>query len=167
MPNRYLNSETDSEQIRAQCDRILASKVFALSKRQSAFLDYVISAALEGRADKLKEFTLGIDVFEKDESFDPGVDSIVRVEASRLRAKLREYYAGEGLDDSVQIEIPKGHYVPAFRISDVPKAERTLAKGRHLWIGIAIATFIVVLVYSIQQLRPRESNLTAETQPFS
>ena len=61
-----------------------ASKGFSRSGRQSAFLDYVVTAALEGRADRLKEFTLGIEVFEKDESFDPSVDSIVRVEATRL-----------------------------------------------------------------------------------
>ena len=69
-------SEPTAAQVRAQRDRILASRVFSLSKRQSAFLDYVINAALEGRADKIKEFTLAIEVFGRDESFDPGVDSI-------------------------------------------------------------------------------------------
>ncbi len=75
----HSSSEATAAQVRAQRDRILASKGFSRSGRQSAFLEYVINAALEGRADRLKEFTLGIDVFEKDESFDPSVDSIVRV----------------------------------------------------------------------------------------
>ena len=107
-------SKPTAAQVRVQRDRILASKVFSLSKRQSAFLDYVINTALEGRADKIKEFTLAVEVFGRDESFDPGVDSIVRVEASRLRAKLREYYADEGQADLVRIDVPKGHYVPVF-----------------------------------------------------
>ena len=88
MPAKNSTSEATAAQVRAQRDRILASKIFSRSKRQSAFLDYIINVALEGRADQLKEFTLGIEVFEKDESFDPSVDSIVRVEATRLRAKL-------------------------------------------------------------------------------
>ena len=73
MPAIHPVPEPTAAQVREQRDRILASSGFSLARRQSAFLDYVINAALEGRADKLKEFTLGIDVFEKDETFDPGV----------------------------------------------------------------------------------------------
>ncbi len=109
-------SNPTTAQVLAQRDRILASGVFALSNRQKSFLNYIINAQLENRADNLKEFTLAIDVFEKDETFDPSIDSIVRVEASRLRSKLREYYDGEGQVDPVRIDVPKGHYVPVFRI---------------------------------------------------
>ena len=116
MAQNHPVSKPTAAQVRAQRDRILASKLFALSNRTRAFLDYIINAELEDRADQLKEFTLGIDVFEKDETFDPGMDSIVRVEASRLRSKLREYYDGEGQGDPVRIDIPKGHYVPVFRL---------------------------------------------------
>ena len=115
MANNQQESKPSPAQVRAQRDRILTSKLFTLSNRLKAFLNYIIDAELEGRADRLKEFTLGIEVFERDESFDPNIDSIVRVEASRLRAKLREYYSGEGKGDPVRIDIPKGHYVPAFR----------------------------------------------------
>ncbi len=107
-------SNPTAAQVRAQRDRILTSSVFALSNRQKAFLSYIINAELENQADNLKEFTLAIDVFEKDDSFDPSIDSIVRVEASRLRSKLREYYDAEGQNDPVRIEIPKGHYVPVY-----------------------------------------------------
>ena len=101
-------------EIEDQRDRILASKIFSRSKRQSAFLGHVIDAELAGQADKLKEFSLGIDVFGKDQSFYPATDPIVRVEASRVRSKLREYYDEEGSGDPIRIEIPKGHYVPVF-----------------------------------------------------
>ncbi len=107
-------SQPSPDQVRAQCDRILTSKLFALSNRLKTFLSFIIDAALEDQADRLKEFTLGIEVFGRDETFDPTVDSIVRVEASRLRAKLREYYDGEGTNDPIRIQIPKGHYAPAF-----------------------------------------------------
>ena len=96
MPTFSSASGTTAAQVRVQRDRILASKAFSLSKRQCAFLDYVINEALEGRSDKLNEFAVAIMVFGRDESFDPRVDSIVRVEAIRLRAKLREYYVVEG-----------------------------------------------------------------------
>ena len=116
MPRNHSASKPSVAQIRAQRDRILAAKLFALSNRMRSLLGYIVDAALEDRADKLKEFTLGIDVFERDESFDPSIDSIVRVEASRLRSKLREYYDSEGKLDPVRIEIPKGHYVPVFHL---------------------------------------------------
>lgn len=106
--------EIAAAEVQDQLNRILGSKTFSLSKRQIAFLKHIVVARLDGQADKLKEYSLGIDVFEKDSSFDPGIDSIVRVEASRLRSKLREYYAEEGSNDPLKIEVPKGHYVPTF-----------------------------------------------------
>ncbi len=132
MAQNHPESKPTAAQVRAQRDRILASKLFALSNRLKAFLAYIINAELEDRADTLKEFTLGIDVFEKDESFDPGIDSIVRVEASRLRSKLREYYDGEGQDDPVRIDIPKGHYVPIFRLVDRDRPAEGLKQEQEL-----------------------------------
>jgi|GEM_PF-558711 len=167
MPTSHSASKPTPAQVRVQRDRILASKVFSLSRRQSAFLDYIINAELEGKADKLKEFTLGIDVFGKDESFDPRVDSIVRVEASRLRAKLREYYVVEGQGDSVQIEIPKGHYVPVFHLADVPKVERRPSYIWQLWIGLVVTTLVIVLIYSAYWAPLRKSDLAAKTQQLS
>ena len=164
MPANSSASEPTAAQVRAQTNRILASRIFSLSKRQTAFLDYVINAALEGRADKLKEFTLGVDVFEKDESFDPGIDSIVRVEASRLRAKLREYYVVEGQGDSVRIDIPKGHYVPVFRLVDAPEAERSPSHTWQLWVGLAVATLVITLLFSIYWQPLRESDRASTTQ---
>lgn len=114
MTENHLPSKPGPAEIRAQRDKIVASKLFALSKRLRTFLSFIVDAALEGRADRLKEYTLGIDVFEKDQSFDPRIDSIVRVEAARLRNKLRDYYDGVGKSDPIRIDVPKGHYVPSF-----------------------------------------------------
>lgn len=71
---------------------------------------------LEGRDAELSQFSLGVDVFDRDASFDPAIDAIVRVEAGRLRSKLTEYYTGRGLKDAVLIDLPKGGYAPRLRV---------------------------------------------------
>lgn len=91
-------------------DKILASPMFVQAERQRRFLHYVVTETLAGRAEKLKGYTIGVEVFDREQSFDPAVDAIVRVEAARLRAKLREYYDGEGRTDPVRFELPKGNY---------------------------------------------------------
>jgi TolB-like protein len=106
-----------ADEIRAQLDRILASAVFANSGRLSRLLKYVIERTLAGEGDQLKEYVVGVEVFERGSTYDPRLDSIVRVEARRLRAKLEEYYRGDGSNDPIAIEIPRGSYVPVFRAS--------------------------------------------------
>jgi len=95
-------------------DRILASKTFSRSPRISRFLTFVVEQTLAGQEDKLKEYLLGVEVFNRMDSFDPRIDSIVRVEARRLRYKLERYYESEGQGDAVIIQFRKGCYVPAF-----------------------------------------------------
>src|SRR4051794_41158630 len=90
--------------VRAQLERILASKAFSRSPRISRFLSFVVDQTLAGQEDKLKEYLLGVEVFNRLDSFDPRIDSIVRVEARRLRYKLERYYETEGQTDSVLIQ---------------------------------------------------------------
>src|SRR5215472_11084920 len=73
----------DPGAIHAQLERILASKTFARSPRISRFLTFVVEQTLAGQEDKLKEYLLGVEVFNRMDSFDPSIDSIVRVEARR------------------------------------------------------------------------------------
>src|SRR5579884_3095290 len=101
-------------QIRAELDRILRSRVFIHSHRIRRFLQFVVEECLNGRHHRLKEYLIGMEVFNREESFDPRVDSIVRVEARRLRAKLEEYYATEGAGNEMRIHLRKGSYVPVF-----------------------------------------------------
>jgi adenylate cyclase len=91
-------------------DRILASSCFVQSDRQQRFLKFIVTETLSGRTDRLKGYTIAVEVFDRDVNFDPAVDAIVRVEAARLRAKLREYYDFEGRTDPVRFELPKGAY---------------------------------------------------------
>lgn len=101
-------------QIRSELDRILRSRVFVHSHRIRRFLQFVVEECLLGQQHRLKEYLIGLEVFNRLEAFDPRVDSIVRVEARRLRTKLDEYYQTEGREDEIRIELRKGSYVPIF-----------------------------------------------------
>ncbi len=96
--------------IREQLNRMLSCELFSQASRQSRFLSYIVEATLTGQTAQLNQFVVGVDVFDRDASFDPVTDSIVRVEAGRLRSKLTEYYAGIGSDDPIVISLPKGGY---------------------------------------------------------
>ena len=100
--------------IRAQLGRILESAEFASSARLKDFLSYIVEESLAGRAGRIKGLTIAQTVFGAGESFDPETNSIVRVEAGRLRQRLGEYYAGAGRDDPIRIAVPKGTYAPEF-----------------------------------------------------
>jgi tetratricopeptide (TPR) repeat protein len=114
-------SETEKARVRACLDKVLASPIFAQAARQQRFLRYLVDETLGGNAARLKGYTIGIEVFERDRDFDPLLDAIVRVEATRLRAKLREYYDGEGSRDAVRLAVPKGSY--GVRIDFLPDHE--------------------------------------------
>ena len=80
--------QPSSDEIRAQLDRVLASAEFVNADRMSAFLRYVVERALAGDGDQIKEYAIGVDVFGRNGDYDPRLDSIVRVEARRLRTKV-------------------------------------------------------------------------------
>lgn len=101
-----------TEAVRAQLERVLASSTFVRSRRLGRFLRFTVEQALAGRQSALKEYLVGVEVFNKTESFDPRIDSIVRVEARRLRSKLEQYYGTDGAADQIIIHLPKGSYVP-------------------------------------------------------
>ena len=106
--------------IRNQLRHMVGCELFRQATQQIRFLEYIVEEELAGRGRKINQYTIALDVFERDESFDPLVDSIVRVEARRLRSKLTEYYADIGKHDPTIIKLPKGRYRIAveFRRSD-------------------------------------------------
>ena len=114
--------------VRAELDRILASKGFATAGRLSKLLRHVVGKTLAGETDQLKEYAVGIEVFDRDAKYDPRLDSIVRVEAGRLRTKLDEYYNGEGSGSPIRINLPRGGYSAVFEPVVVPTAP-PLAQG--------------------------------------
>lgn len=101
-------------EIRRSLERLLESRAFRAAHGQRRFLKYVVEETLAGRGQQIKEFTVGVEAFERGESFDPRVDPIIRTEARKLRARLAKYYEEEGKSDPIRIELPKGSYVPVF-----------------------------------------------------
>ena len=120
------------EAIRAHLSDILASAVFAKADRISRFLRYVVEASLEGRTKQIGEYSIAVDVYDRPQAFDSRLDGIVRVEAGRLRSKLREYYETDGKNSSMRIEFPKGSYAPLFKEIGVPssKERRTVTSTK-------------------------------------
>ncbi|NKF31460.1 adenylate cyclase, partial [Pseudomonas sp. BGM005] len=105
--------EPAPDDIRTQLDRIIASPEFPRVGRSAAFLTYVTEEALAGRAERIKGYTIAVEVFKRSEGFKQD-DPVVRIEAGRLRRVLERYYLIAGQHDPVRIDIPKGGYAPSF-----------------------------------------------------
>src|SRR5215831_14152099 len=105
----------DDAAVRAQLGKILSSPVFVNSPRMSRFLRFVVETTLDGNGERIKEYVIAIEVFEKADDYDPQADSTVRTEASKLRSRLARYYETEGRDDLIAITIPR---VPTFHSSN-------------------------------------------------
>ena len=120
-------SDTDQKAIRDQLDRLLHSRQFEKSRRRRQFLEYIVNETLAGRSDRLTGHHLALEVFGRPDTFDPVIDPVVRVEAARLRDKLREYYAGDGERDPIRIELPKGTYAPHIEVRHESRVVRRKA----------------------------------------
>ena len=109
-----LLDERHSEIYLQQLQRVCESKEFRSKPRMKKFLTYLTHEFIEGRGESIKGYSIGVDVFNQPEDFDPDLNALVRINAGRLRRLLRLYYLEEGIDDPIKIEIPKGKYVPSF-----------------------------------------------------
>lgn len=125
-PLRHHDKPPDAV-IRDQLARILSSDIFARSDRLSAFLRFIVEQALNGQGDSLKEQVLAVELYGKGHDFNTAADPIVRVDARRLRDKLREYYAS-ARHEQVAISVPKGSYTPVFESLEItaPLSETVL-----------------------------------------
>lgn len=111
------NSEARSpspDDVRAQLGRMLQCRLFRHSPRLSRFFTFTVDQALEGAEQRLKEYSIALEVFGKPDTFDPRMDSAVRVAARQLRAKIDLYYLTEGSQDPVLIRYRPGDYIPKF-----------------------------------------------------
>lgn len=105
-------TDLSKEAVRQQLEQLAASERFAQGPRLVHFLRYIVEAELAGEAARLSQYRIAIDVMGRATEFDPATDSCVRVEAGRLRAKLREYYGTDGANDAIRFDLPKGRYNP-------------------------------------------------------
>jgi Tol biopolymer transport system component len=152
--------------IRAELERILASEVFSRSQQLRRFLSFIVEQSLAGQGQTLKESVLAHELYRKGTDFDGGTDPVVRVDARRLRDKLREYY--EGRSDPVVISLPKGSYAPVFegnftspthtpRPVVLPELQETRAAAQlrraRIWVALALLAALLAAVIAWRVLR--------------
>ena len=121
-----------------QVEKICNSPEFRTKQVLCRFLSYIVSETLAGRGEEIKGYSIGVDVFNRDEDFDPGLDTLVRINAIRLRRMLDLYYSKTGKKDDILIKIPKGGYLPLF-ISKSTSGEvikEELSSGRKKIISL-------------------------------
>src|SRR5262245_58487758 len=149
--------ESEAEAVRQQLHRILQSSGFARNERLSRFVRFIVENHLEGKDQDLKESVLAVQIFGRPPDYDSKRDAIVRTEAGRLRARLSEYYLGEGKDDALLIELPKGGYVPVFRrVGRAGTPLNVTATVHWRWIAaIAILLCAAGVWWSIQYKNAR------------
>lgn len=141
MDTTRAESGTGASEIQRQLERILSSRLFRSAQTQRKFIRFVVEETLGGRASGLKEVIIGVEAFGRGDSFDPRLDPIVRTEARKLRVRLTRYYETEGRGDPLQIELPKGAYVPVFRTHpplDAATADFGTEIGRDAPVEIAM-----------------------------
>ena len=139
-------SESDQKAIREQLVRILNSGPFHQSQRRQRFLEYLVNETLAGRGERLKAYNVALEVFERPETFDPITDPLVRIEAARLREKLREYYGTEGQSDAIHIDLPKGTYAPLIEFREGEQQVKSVSKRRMRWqITVPVLALILML----------------------
>jgi TolB-like protein len=147
-----------------QLERILGSPGFRQAGSLSRFLRYIVEESLAGRGDAIKEYSVGVAVFDRGESFDPKTDTIVRVQARRLRTKLEEYYAERGGADPVVIELPKGTYNPVFSAREVPQ---TPPNRKLRWAAAAlILTALMPVAWLAAMHSPKPAFSSLAVLPF-
>jgi len=180
------HSAIGPDEAREALGRILASKHFVNAHQKKKFLRLICDFYLEGRAHELNEHVLGYEVFGRDSSYNPSEDPIVRVFAHEIRKKLEVYYAKDGANDLIRLEIPAGSYQPVFarhlpeaaapfsEASDATTAETEVKRARNrLWLGrlalgfifLSLAVAVIGLALSNRQLRQQVAETESAKDP--
>ena len=151
----------DEALIRDELDKILSSERFVHANQISNLLRYVVEETLAGRRDRIKAFSVAQDVFGRDVKFDQQRDPIVRVEASRLRKCLADYYESSGLDSTFHIDVPKGGYAPTFtKLKASKNSTRRWTPGSLAFVGLAVLMCLLVFWFGwrlINSSSPQEA----------
>jgi len=156
MPARWVPVTEKAQQL-AQIEKLLASHSLHGSESLCKLLRYLANHSLEHPGTSPKEYQIATELFERQQDFDPHVDSMVRVQAGRLRTKLAEYYASEGAEDPILVEIPKGTYALTFHARasaalrpaagptlQPPSASGNLAAPPRRWLAVLLPAAIVL-----------------------
>lgn len=161
---------------REELAAVLRSRDFVRAPRLAQLLEYLCEKLFAGQTGQIKEYSVGVEFFGRSSAFDQESDSIVRVEANRLRKRLAEYYAGEGVGHALHIAIPLGQYVPEFQpnpsltvVTAPPQAEPvvspTSVEPRRIpwaWLTAAALGFLLLAILGIFWTRTRQPRPTPE-----
>ena len=177
-------SEELAADVREQVARIIASSSFARANRSCELLRFLVEFTLAGREHELKEYTIATEAFNLPESFDPRTDSLVRVQATRLRSRLQAYYESAGVQDDIEIVLAPGNYTPSITRREVrqaspispPVEQRAVVAvpsksnlGRHIAGATILALLLVLLGFAGQRLwktaRPKLVDLQGLSLP--
>jgi AcrR family transcriptional regulator len=165
-----------TDRIHAHLDTVLASALFAGTRRLKSVLRYLVLQALNGTAAGLNEYRIAVEAFDKPDSFDPGTDPIVRVEISRLRARLVRYYDVSIVDDGISFELPRGTYGLSIRDSFAGSPMRPSGRDpSKITIGVSPLhatagtpddeTLCVQLARELDEILGNETYLSTVAQP--
>jgi len=174
------SQEPSKAEVRETMRRILASRHFVNAPTKQRFLRLICESYLNGRASELNEYMIGCELYDRDESYNPALDPIVRVGAHGLRKRLEAYYKGEGKDDEIILEIPHGSYAPNFirrappqevseppkNASDAPGLIAFIQKHSKILLNLLVLSLMIItitLAYSNTQLR-RQSKASAQSR---
>ncbi len=155
VPTRNDRDSPSESDVQAALQKILGSAEFRRSRRIGDFLRFIVEEELAGRGSRLKAFTIAREVYGRDENFDPRTDTVVRVDAGRLRNRLTSYYESTGRDDRVRIDIPKGGYTPVFntKLGETSNVELQAAPApvparphRNVVIRLSLPLLIIIAV---------------------
>ena len=172
------SSDTRTQQIRAYLAQLLATPQFTAASRRGQLLSYLVEHTLAGDAGKINEYAIGLDVFEKPTSFDPRIESLVRTEFSRLRQRLKDYYAEEGRGDTIVVDFPPRSYAATFEFRDaidpskraampqlVPASVKPVRK-RWLWATVLSITALAAVAAAGYLMWKQHAQLAAARQPI-
>lgn len=177
------SQEPSKAEVRETMRRILASRHFVNAPTKQRFLRLICESYLNGRASELNEYMIGCELYDRDESYNPALDPIVRVGAHGLRKRLEAYYKGEGKDDEIILEIPHGSYAPNFFrrasphesaepakvSSDAPAVVAFIEKNSKILLNLLVLSLVIItitLAYSNTQLR-RQTKASAQSREMS
>jgi len=174
------SQEPSKTEVRETMRRILASRHFVNAPTKQRFLRLICEYYINGRASELNEYMIGCELYDRDESYNPALDPIVRVGAHGLRKRLEAYYKGEGKDDEIILEIPHGSYAPNFircaapqkspepanGASDAPALVAFIENNSKILLNLLVLSLVIItitLAYSNTQLR-RQTKASAQSR---
>jgi hypothetical protein len=168
-PSGAVSDPVPADAVLQQLGRVLASPEFSSARSRAHFLEYVVARTLAGEEDGLKEYTIGVEVFDRGPEFDPKSDGVVRTQAGLLRKHLERYYSGDGRGDSILIDVPKGHYVARFHARPQtglapPVAPRRPRPAPLVWTSLGVVLAAALFV-AATRARERDVPAPARTGP--